>query len=160
MGFAYPTLSLPPARRSRFVMECPVGDLFAQKFDRAADFSLYYSVAHYHDLGRLARAELMGGERSGEMLFETSVIGDALGRTYEPPVNVSGMSALRLTCEYDNQTDRTITWGLGDGEMCAMGFYIDAPYRLVGFAVDNVLAAEVDGVLEFHGECRVLGVDP
>ena len=160
MGFGYSTLEIPPQRRSRFVMDCAVGEVFADEFDRPADFGLYYSLAHYHGMGRMASAVLLGGQRDGEVLFETAAIGDPLGHVYDPPVNVAGMTSMRITCEYDNPSDRTVTWGLGDGEMCAVGFYTDAPLRLLGFAVGNALASEADGVQEFHGECRVLGVNP
>src|SRR5690606_26568780 len=39
---------------------------------------------------------------------------------FDPPLDLSGVTAMRYTCGYDNWRDVNVGWGIGDQEMCVM----------------------------------------
>lgn len=159
MGVLYEALEIRPRGRSEFVAECDLGELYEEKLGRAPDFSVYYGLAHYHGLGVGARAELVGGTRDGEVIFDTSArAGDSLAVAYPTPVSVAGATGLRVSCTYDNPRDQTVSWGFGDQEMCGVGFYTDSPLRLAAAVTESEYAGESDAVHENHGACRFLSV--
>lgn len=159
MGVLYQALDIAPHARSTFTTECDFAGIHERKLDRAPDFDVFYGLAHYHALGVGARAELVGGERDGELLFETSsVAGEPMGAMLGP-VNVAGATGVRMSCSYDNPRDDAVGWGFGDQEMCGLGFYTNSTLRLAGLIDESTsLGADGDGVLQSTGPCTFLDV--
>lgn len=74
--------------------------------------------------------------------------------TLDPPIDVSGATGLRMTCGYDNPTDSTVRYGIGDQEMCVFLAYTDARYKLTGLPDATIAAGEQDGVPYFTTSCN------
>jgi hypothetical protein len=158
LGFVYEDLALDPRARSRFVADCDVSSLSAGA-DDARPVQIYTGGAHYHALGTGARAEVVGGPRDGEILFETtSPIGHPLTRTYETPLDLMGVDTIRFSCDFDNPRDEAVEWGIGDQEMCAIGFSTNSVSALGAAVIETVETREVDGVLVHTGECIPIAV--
>lgn len=159
MGVLYHALEIQPGGRSVFTAECDLAEPYQEQLGRAPDFSVYYGLAHYHGLGISARAELVGGTRDGEVLFETDArAGEALDVAYPTPVSVAGATGIRVRCAYDNPGPETVGWGFGDQEMCGLGFYTDSPLRLAASIEENEYDGKSGGVHDNHGPCRFLSV--
>jgi hypothetical protein len=159
MSYTYTALDIAPRAQSRFVMECDVGTLYQDQLARAPDFRIYYVLPHYHALGNFFRIELVGGENDGGVVYETgAAIGDALGQTLDPPVEVRGATALRITCGFDNPTDAAVRYGIGDQEMCVFLAFTDSPLKFVGTVDTNEPAGQVDGIHMNRGTCESFGV--
>lgn len=148
-----------PAGRSRFRADC---DLEA-RYDAPLDFAVHYVLPHYHALGRAMTLETYGGTRDGDTIFErAATIGEPLGETMSPPRPVDGAQGLRFSCEYDNTTGATVTYGnRADGEMCILLAFTDAPVLWGGGVLEGApvsLGPDEDGVEEYGGDCDVYWV--
>jgi hypothetical protein len=123
-------------------MEC---DLAGATADGYWSGNLYYFLPHYHAYGKNMRLEYVGGERDGEVLFETNaLVGEPLGQSVSPPLSMDGAEKVRFTCGYNNPTDRTIVEGIGDEEMCMFLAFTDSRYRVGGYGL-RILDESVDG---------------
>jgi hypothetical protein len=152
MSFTNMALNIPPYSRSTFTMEC--------NFIEPTDFDMHYVLAHYHEWGELLRLEVMGGQRDGETLYETtSATGEPVGMTLDPPFEIRGATGLRLTCGYENDENRTIRYGLGGQEMCVFLAYLTGgrKYGGVSTTAESTFVGEEDGVQRFEAPCAVIG---
>ncbi|MBO6935146.1 MAG: hypothetical protein JJ863_09220 [Deltaproteobacteria bacterium] len=156
LAFDYLDLQIPPRSKSEFSMDCD----FTEPNDGPLDFSLYYALPHYHALGSGMRLELVGGDRDGEIVWEAfGSIGEALGRTFDPPLDLSGANGIRVTCAYDNPTDQLVRYGVGDQEMCVMLAFTDSNRTWGGGVLERGGDEEVsnDGETSFHeAPCRMI----
>lgn len=124
----YHGLAIPPHAKSRFYGECALEGPFAAS-GNTFDQKVYYILPHTHAMAKRFFLEILGGPRDGETILELSAYnGEAHGRVYEKPIDMTGAEGYRFGCEYDNPRDETVTWGFGDQEMC----------ELLGFAEGNV----------------------
>jgi hypothetical protein len=128
-GFAMENfaIALPPHQMSKFNIEC---DLSQNPGALPWNFRFFHALAHYHKLGVGLSFEAIRDSDGGVDTIWTTAnhIGDELGGMLDPPFDLTGHSKIRLSCAYDNQSDQTITWGNGDGEMCIAFAYTDAGY--------------------------------
>ncbi len=158
MAFDYLDLRLPPRMRSEFSMNCD----FAQAIGGPIDFKIYYALPHYHELGVGMRLELIGGERDGEILWESfSPIGEPWGETFDPPLDPRGATGLRVSCVYDNPRDEVVQYGIGDQEMCLMLAFTDSRYIWAGGNLERGVGEEVsvaDGVSRNEAPCQMYPV--
>ena len=156
LAFDYLDLNIPPRSKSEFSMNCD----FTEPNDGPLDFSLYYALPHYHALGSGMRLELIGGERDGELLWEAfGSIGEPLGQTFDPPLDLRGADGIRVTCAYDNPTDQLVRYGVGDQEMCVMLAFTDSDRTWGGGVLERSGDREVanDGETSFHeAPCRMI----
>ncbi len=156
-------LGLPPHRASRFTIECDLQPAHQRLFGTDPDFSIHYALAHYHKNGTGLRLEAVRPDGTSTVVYETSHrIGDQLGGKIEPPFAMTGYTKLRVACSYDNTTDATISWGLGDGEMCTFLAFTDSPYAWGGGALDiSPPGTGVDSgtIVDFTHGCDVIPVD-
>lgn len=153
-------LSLPPRKQSRFAVDCDLGELADPARNRTIDFSIYYTLAHYHQYGTRMLLEAVKPDNTATTIYTTSnAIGDALGGPLDPSFDMTGYSRLRLTCEYYNNTDQMIWYGNGDGEMCVFLAFSDSPWLWGGGVLDETPdpASGVDqgGVMSYTRNCNL-----
>jgi hypothetical protein len=156
----YWDLNIPASSESRHTGECPMSETYGQASGRAFDMKLYYVLPHYHALGNYFRLEIMGGPNDGEEIIEVSGFNaEANGVVFDPPIDLTGATGLRVTCGYNNNTNSDVGWGIGDQEMCEfLGLADTAVMMDGGVDVHNSEGTMVDGVLEFVSPCETLAV--
>jgi hypothetical protein len=139
MSLVNRSISLPPQRKSRMTMDCALDQAHRNVSGKPATYSFYYALAHYHDLGRGLAIE---GVRDGTAttIFSTqNAVGDALGGTIAPAFSVAGYPTVRFYCDFDNPRSTTVTWGVGDGEMCTFLAWTDSEYVWTGGALTETV---------------------
>ncbi len=159
---SYFDLHLPPMSTSKFSMTCAqlksehemvMGEPFA--------FKLHYVLPHYHALGSSFFVALAGGQRDGEVLHEIGAFdSEAHGKTFFPPVDVSGSGATGFSfgCGFDNPRDVEVGWGIGDQEMCVMLGFAETSMAFDA-SVDLGMVTGMDGSIVLNsGECDVVGI--
>src|SRR5205085_2576013 len=125
----YEGLNIPPLATSRFTGECNIADSFPSG---NLKMKVYYVLPHTHALGSRFFFEAADGPAAGKPLIDIDGFnGEARGRYYDPPVDLTGGSVLRFGCEYINPRSESVGWGFGDQEMC----------EFLGFA-DSMMAFE------------------
>jgi hypothetical protein len=124
-GFGSFQISLPPAQKSSIVSECTL----------PTTSRLVALMPHMHQMGTSMTLELGTSKDDLQVIyardpwdFDQQTI-DTLDTTLE------GGRFARLTCNYDNPTDRTITYGESSfDEMCFLGiFWVGEPTNCVIF---------------------------
>lgn len=124
----YNGLAIPPHAKSRFVGECTLTDKFAAAGE-TFDPKVYFILPHTHAMAKGFFLEILGGPRNGETIIELGAYdGEAHGRVYADPIDMTGAEGYRFGCEYHSDRSETVKWGFGDQEMC----------ELLGFAESNV----------------------
>jgi hypothetical protein len=167
MAFEDHALGLPPQKQSKFSVECDLTQAWNNLYNlgqvdaATPNFSIYYALAHYHKLGTGMTVEAIKPDGTATTVYNvTSAIGDSLGETLDPAFDMTGYSRIRFSCDYFNNTDQTITWGLGSEEMCVFLAFSDSTYLWGGGAVnDNDPAGEatlVDGVMTYSHACDIV----
>jgi hypothetical protein len=166
MALMYRPLALPPQRESEVSVECDLGELHQRLVGTPLDFNVYYSLPHYHSLGKGYEVVAVGGP-GGDVVIASSegAIGEPLGKNLDPPFSLAGFQKIRFTCKFDNNTDATVRWGLGDGEMCVWQGFTDSIYKWGGRTTPNGTTQRVDDgeVVHFDHPCDMYGfpvVDP
>ena len=153
-------LSLPPQMQSRFSVDCDLDPLHQMNLGRAPDFSIFYTLAHYHQYGTRMLLEAVRPDGTASTIYTTSnSIGDALGGPLSPPFDMTGYTRLRLTCEYRNTTDAMIYYGNGDGEMCVFLAFSDSPWMFGGGVLDTTpmpnSGVVEDGFMSYTRNCNL-----
>ena len=166
IAFMYRPLALPPQRKSEVSVECDLADVHQRVVGTPLDFSLFYALPHYHSLGRGFELTAVGGP-NGDVVIASSdgAIGEPLGKNIDPAFSLEGFQKVRFTCKFDNTTDRTVRWGLGEGEMCVFQGFTDSIYKWGGQTSPNGTTQMVDDgeVVHFDHPCDLYGfpvVDP
>ena len=127
ISFTNTALDIEPQAESRFQMTCDLGEQFEKLLGTAADYNIYYVLAHYHEWGNYFRLSFVGEDDAERTIFELeNAVGEPLGTTMVPPISSNGAPKLRVECGYLNNTDRRIQYGLGGQEMCVFLAYTDA----------------------------------
>jgi hypothetical protein len=92
-----------------------------------ANVRVYGVLPHMHQLGKSIRVENTTRSQCYVNIPRWDFHWQQL-YFFPQPVQVSAQDILKLTCTWDNYTDRTVTWGEGTSdEMCLNYFYITAP---------------------------------
>lgn len=166
MALMYRPLALPPRRKSEVSVECDIGDLHQRLVGTPVDFNIFYSLPHYHSLGKGYEVVAVGGP-SGDVVIASSngQIGEPLGQNIEPAFSLEGFQKVRFTCKFDNPTDATVRWGIGDGEMCVWQGFTDSIYKWGGQTSPGGTTQMVDDgeIVHFTHPCDMYGfpvVDP
>lgn len=148
MAFTNLALEIPPAVTTRARMECATPQ---------PDFDIYYILPHFHVLGRTLSIGVSGGAQDGSEIFRSSgMIGDSVGRAFDPPIAVKGASGLAITCEYQNPTGKSVQYGEGDQEMCVTLIYSSGA-KAGGETLGNVATSDSGGVHTTDGLCVSVG---
>ena len=163
LTFEYHTLALPPRRQSRFTVDCEIAPRHLEAFGREPDFKIYYALAHYHEWATGLTFEAVRADGTAATIYSTeNNVGDTLGGTIDPPFDMTGFTRVRLGCDYYNNTDGTIYYGNGLGEMCIFNAFTDSLHTWGGGALDNGdpgQPTDVNGVMSFTRNCQVYSVD-
>jgi hypothetical protein len=156
--FDFHQLAIPPQQRSRFEAECDM-EAAGGPLD---GISLYYALPHYHKRALGMNIEMLGGERDGEVIRDVaSAIGEPLGATLTPPLSMAGSQGIRFSCDYENETDRTIGYGnSGEDEMCIFLAFSDSDLIWAGgVGTGQPTMTGMDGdVAVYTGTCGVFPV--
>jgi hypothetical protein len=100
----------------------PAGEQFTASgiFDLPDEVVLFATAAHTHQWGTLATVELLeGADDPDPVLLHSSTEWAERPLTVLDPITVDAAHKLRLTCNFDNQSDQDVTFGLGaNDEMC------------------------------------------
>jgi hypothetical protein len=159
---SYLDLDIPALSESRFTGICDdFGQRIADATGKPIDIELHYALAHYHYLGNYFDLSFTGGPLDGQSGYHLEGFnGDANGKVYDPPLDLTGVQGLRYTCGYDNWRDVNVGWGIGDQEMCVMLGLADLPVMFDASVTGGSIAVGTndEGVLEFEGPCGLLVV--
>ncbi len=159
---SYLDLDIPANSQSHFTGVC---DTLGSKYEAATgkpiDIKLHYVLPHFHYLGNYFNLTFLGGQYDGQTVYELNgFTGEANGGTFDPPLDLSGVTGIRYTCGYDNWRDVNVGWGVGDQEMCVM-LGLAEMRVLMDISVTGgteAVGQTGDGVYEFEGPCGVLAV--
>ncbi len=135
VGIFNTRIAADPQSESRFSMDCDLTEMFKNilKVDEMPTYNIYYVLGHYHAWGNYFNLNFVQPDGSERTIVEyESRPGDVLGVKLDPPLSSEGAVGMRMTCGYDNDTTRVLTWGIGDLEMCAFFAYIDADLAFQG----------------------------
>lgn len=150
---SYFPLEIRPQSRSLFRTRCAVGE----ENGGTLDYSLYYLLPHYHALGTGMYVTAFRGSAEQIVFDGNETIGEPLGQTYSPPLDLNGVTELEFGCRYDNPTDEWVYFENDDGgEMCMTLAYTDDGGRwLMGTnGVPNVVVGtDGEGVVINEAEC-------
>ncbi len=153
----YDELAIPPHSSSRFSGTCELATPWQEIAGEPLSMKLYYSLPHTHALGTRMFLRASGGPRDGETLLDVvGFNGEARGKNYEPPVDLTGITGLEFGCEFENPRDDVVHWGFGDQEMCEMLGFIESP---LGFEsrISEAIPGDPDGEMPtFSGECNTV----
>ncbi len=156
----YFDLDIPAGSEARYTGKC---DDFGAQFESLAgkpvDIALHYVLPHYHYLGNYFDLSIVGGELDGQSVFQHQGFnGEANGRAFDPPLQLTGATGLHFTCGYDNWLDHDVGWGNADGEMCVMLGLVDSAIMMDMRTESGTVATgqTPEGVVEFEGPCDTL----
>jgi hypothetical protein len=159
---SYLDLDIPAQSEARFTGVC---DTLGEKYETATgqplDIKLHYVLPHFHYLGNYFDLTFMGGATDGESVYEhNGFTGEALGGTFDPPLDLTGVTGIRYTCGYDNWRDVNVGWGIGDQEMCVMlGLAESRVLMDISVTGGTVATGQTpEGIYNFEGPCGVLAV--
>ena len=157
LGLENKALGLPPHRQSSFAMTCDVKTKHQTAFGRDPDFRIHYVLPHYHGLGSALMLEAIDAEGNARTVFANNrPVGSPLGGPIDPPFDMTGSVALRMTCIYDNPRDTTVGFGVGDQEMCVLLGFTSSPNQWGGGALDPEAVGEGEddgGTVRFDTAC-------
>ncbi len=152
MSLMYQDLSIPAQANSRVTGDCPAdgGNLL--------DFKLYYVLPHYHGFGTGFSLDAHGGPLGDVHVYDTAqTSGSRLGGTIDPPIDVTGSTHMKFSCDFTNTLTSPIYWGNRDGEMCMFLAYTDSDFSWAGavFSGNAVVGTAGDGRILFEGPCGI-----
>lgn len=155
----YYGLDIPPFSEARFTGSCDLATTYADQVGKPLDLRLYYVTPHYHYLGNFFDLTVVGGSQDGESVFRFDGFdGNSNGKSFDPPIDLTGATGFRFTCGYDNWRDQQIGWGIGDQEMCVMlGLADSAVLMDAGVASGSLVGMDGD-VLMNEGACSAIGL--
>ncbi len=136
MSMQYHALDIPAQQESRFTGVCDLSVPHGLVSFKPLDLRLHYLLPHYHYLGNYFDVSVIGGELDGQSVYSLQGFnGEGNGKTFDPPLELTGATGLKFTCGYDNWRNQSVQWGNGDGEMCVLLALVES---------DTVMGASVD----------------
>jgi hypothetical protein len=152
----YDALTIPPQATSQFTAHCSVASDVANVQGTPFAPKVYYVLPHTHTLGSGFFAQVMGGPHDGESLLNLPGFnGEAHGRTFDPPIDMTGADGFLFTCQYTNPRTTTVGWGFGTDEMCEMfGFGETPDFFQSAVSTGSPNGTNSTGVQLFTGNCN------
>jgi len=139
-----------------------MADKYLSRTGNPFNLKIHYALPHFHYLGNFFHAEITGGPSDGtEIVSTVGFNGEANGKTFDPPLDLTGSDGMTFTCGYDNWTDSEVGWGIGDQEMCVMLGLAEADV-IVDTTVRNdsqAVGMDADGTVQFEGPCSTFALD-
>lgn len=155
----YYDLDIPPFTEARFTSSCNLSKTYEDAVGHPIDLRLYYVLPHYHYLGNYFDLTIRGGPRDGESVFRLDGFNaGANGKPFPEPIDLTGAEGFVFTCGYDNWTDKTIGWGIGDQEMCVMLGLADSAVLMDASASSNDVVGTDGEILLNESSCGVVGL--
>jgi len=162
MSFQNQALALPVGRQSRFAVECDIAERHRKELGRDPDFSIYYALAHYHELGTGLTLDAIRADGSSANIFTTAArVGDSLGGPITPAFDMSGFSKLRMSCEFYNPRSEVVRWGIGEQEMCVFLAFSDSSYLWGGGVMQRdapTTETQVGNVMQYTSPCQLISL--
>jgi hypothetical protein len=157
---SYHDLHITPMAKSSFTTECDLAAAYDDVWHRPLEYTLYYVLSHYHQLGYYQQLEILGGPRDGEVIMRNDGFGDNAGHAIQPPLDLAaaGARGLRLTCGYNNPRSAEVGWGIGDQEMCVMALQAVTD---IGYDADVIrgtgaqTGTSATGEVQYAGPCSM-----
>jgi hypothetical protein len=169
ISFENHALGLPPQKQSRFTLDCDLGPDYQSLYTSGKvtsptpDFKIYYALAHYHAMGTGLTLEAVKPDGTATPIFSTANrVGDSLGAAVDPLFDMTGYTRLRFSCDYFNNTDATVPWGVGTNEMCVYLAFSDSKFNWGGGVETDMPPGDptdVNGVMTYSHACQVLASD-
>jgi hypothetical protein len=154
-------LDIPPQASSRSTASCDLYSAFESAFNRPPDAKIYYILPHYHALGYHFFVSHVAGPRDGQVFFDSmGAVGEARGRAFDPPLDLSGDDGLAFGCDFDNPTPDVVQWGFGNQEMCELLGFTDSPLAWesgVGSVSQDMNA--MNGLPTYTGPCSTIAFE-
>ncbi len=153
----YYDLRIPPNGESHWSGSCDVSERYEEQTGKPFDMKLHYVLPHYHYLGNYFSVKVKGGDLDGEELYGLEGFnGEANGKVFDPPIDLSGSTGFDFTCGYQNWRDEQVGWGVGDQEMCVMLGLAESDALFDASVSSGTQAVgEQNGVIEYEGYCSV-----
>lgn len=124
-------LRIPANTDRRFRVDCDLSRQYELKADEPLEAVMYWLLPHYHALGNYFRVDLIRPDGDETILELAGFNAEANGVTFPEPIDLTGVTGMRMVCGYYNPTDRLVTYGLeGDDEMCTLLAFTNAKLRL------------------------------
>ncbi|MCC7535149.1 MAG: hypothetical protein IT379_02980 [Deltaproteobacteria bacterium] len=151
-------LDIQPRTTTRGYGECDLGREFRNFHGREPHFVWYWGLPHTHMLASRFFVQAMGGPRDGEYLIDLRGFdGEAHGITFDPPLDLEGVTGFRFGCEWENPRSESVEWGFGDQEMCEMLGFMDEEFAFESTVrVPELQAPEGDMAVFKGAECHTL----
>jgi hypothetical protein len=153
----YHDLHIPPQQQSSFVASCD----FAAGAESSWSAKLYYVLPHYHKEGTSFLLDYYGGSNDGGAIYSIEGYnGEARGKAFDPPLDLSSNQGITFGCSFYNPTTSEVGWGIGTQEMCELLGYAESPAAYIGSVDDGTgkVTGTVNGVVENTGPCSVTAV--
>lgn len=155
----YFDLDIPAFTEARFTSDCDLKTVYENASGGPIDLKLYYVLPHYHYLGNYFDLTISGGARDGESVFRFDGFNaDGNGGAFPTPIDLTGAEGFRFTCGFDNWTDQTVGWGIGDQEMCVMLGLADSQVLMDATATNNQVMGNDGEILLNESACDVIGL--
>ena len=157
----YYDLDIPANAESRFTGVCSsVAEAFESATGLPFELDLHYALPHYHYLGNYFDLSFIGGPFDGQSVYELNGFnGEANGKVFDPPLDLTGTDGIQFTCGFDNWRDVNVGWGIGDQEMCVMLGLADSEVMMdISVNAGTQAVGQQDGIFMFEGECSVLAI--
>jgi len=159
VAFQNQALALPANRASRFTLECDLAGRHRALLGTDPDFRIYYTLAHYHDLGTGLTVEAVRPDGTATTVVATETrVGDLFGGPLEPLFDMTGYAKLRFSCDFYNPRADVVRWGAGDQEMCLYLAFTDSPYAWgggVNTPEEPQNETQVGNALHYSNSCAV-----
>jgi hypothetical protein len=158
---SYLDLDIPANAQSHFTgIADDIGQRYADATGVPMDIKLHYVLPHYHYLGNYFDLSLDGGMYDGMSVYRHDGFnGEANGGTFDPPLDLTGVTGMRFTCGYENWRDVNVGWGIGDQEMCVMLGLAESKILMDVSVTANTQAVGMDGdIVLFEGPAGVLAL--
>ncbi len=125
----YDALTIAPLATSSFTGNCgAIGSAVATAQGSPFAPRIHYLLPHTHSLATGFYASILGGPNDGQALINLGTYdGEAHGRGYEPPVDMTGALGITLSCEYTNTLTKAVGWGNPPNEMCELFGFAETP---------------------------------
>ena len=153
----YTDLHIDPTAKSSFTTECDIDTNYSQYASGPFQYTIYYTLSHYHLLGTYQQLEVAGGPNDGMVIMRHDGTGNNAGTALDPPIDLAALGAhgVRLTCGYDNPRTVPVGWGIGDQEMCVIAIQAVTQIGWDGEAAADVAGATVSGEIQHTSACGV-----
>ena len=144
MAFTNVSLDIAPNGITDARMSCAVPQ---------PDFGVYYVLPHFHVLGQVLLLDVVGGPMDGTTVFRSQgTFGEPQGRSFDPPMRITGATAFRVSCEYENPRGVSVAYGEANQEMCVVLLYTDG-LKAAGTTIGTSTVTDAGGVHTTDAVC-------